>query len=167
MPPLWIRTLNFSLKDKNLQSKSFCLKNSFIDFITIIYIYTSVGISFQWTERDFYLRQLLIYWSKSCVMWCSRRRSDPLHCLSIRARWILMHTPDWFQLRLLRIWRRTYGVCFDLNLIFGFYGIWLPFLVWVDVSIFDVIWDLIYSPRGNIIGTMIFMNEIVVKISTA
>lgn len=36
-----------------------------------------------------------------------------------------------------------------------------------DFSIFDLIWDPIYSPRGNIIGMMILMNEIVMKISTA
>lgn len=36
-----------------------------------------------------------------------------------------------------------------------------------DLSIFDLIWDPIYSPRGNIIGMMILMNEIVMKISTA
>ena len=66
-----------------------------------IYIYIYIRIcrhQFPMNWEFFYLRQLLIYWSKSCIMWCSRIRSDPLHCLSIRARWILMHTPDWCRL---------------------------------------------------------------------
>lgn len=55
---------------------------------------------------------------------------------------------------------------FDFNFE-GFMGFDCYFKHEFDFSIFDLIWDPIYSPRGNIIGMMILMNEIVMKISTA
>ena len=71
-------------------------------------------------------------------MWCSRIRSDPLHCLSIRGRWILMHAPDWCRLIPL------VQIVADLTL--NLWGmLWFEFnfwFLWDLTAIFSMSWCL-------------------------